>query len=149
MLKEVFSLLAFIIGIIAALKLMHFGVDILSETFNLSGVWLPFAGFMLIFIGVIILTRWVGNILSKVIHATPLGVLDKIGGGLLSLFKWAFGISVIIWGLDAFDITIPWTEGSFLYPHLQSFSAVMLDWMSAVVPFANELVDTIREEVEL
>ena len=149
LLKEVFSLLAFIIGILAALKLMHFGVDILSETFNLSGVWLPFAGFMLIFSGVIILTRWVGNVLSKLIHATPLGVLDKIGGAALSLVKWAFGISTILWILNAFDIAVPFRENSLLYPYVESFSMLVLDWVSALAPFANDLVETIREQVEL
>ena len=150
-LLEVLSALAFIIGIFVALKLMHVGVDILAETFNASGAWLPLAGFMLIFVGVVLLTRWVGVVLKKVVHATPLGVFDSIGGAVISVFKWALGISVILWGLDAFSIAFPnsWVDDSFMFPYVKAMSDFLWDGVSAILPFLNDFVEDFRDQVNI
>ncbi|MCA6074429.1 CvpA family protein [Fulvivirga sedimenti] len=148
-LHELFSILAFIIGLLAAFKLLHVGIELLRDNFNLDGAWLPLISFVGIFIVVLILTKWVGKALKSVVHATPLGAVDKLAGAVLALFKFALGVSVVLWVLDTFGISLPetWTEGSLLYPYLRPMSEELMSWIAVVLPFANDLFDSLRSEI--
>ena len=53
----VFSFLAFIIGLAAALKLSTLVADYLGTATSISSRWLPFLAFTLVFIAVILLVR--------------------------------------------------------------------------------------------
>jgi len=148
-LNELFSILAFIIGLLAAFKLLHVGVDLLQDNFDLEGAWLPLLAFIGIFILVVILTRAVGKILKKIVHATPLGAVDSIAGALLSVVKWALGISVVLWIIDTFGFSLPqdWTEGSLLFPYLRPMSEWLMGWIAVIIPFANDLFEALRDEL--
>ncbi len=148
-LHELFSIFAFIIGLLAAFKLLHVGVDMLQDNFDLEGAWLPLISFIGIFILVVILTRAVGKVLRKIVHATPLGAVDSIAGALLSVVKWALGLSVVLWILDTFGLSLPqdWTEGSLLFPYLRPMSEWLMGWIAVVIPFANDLFEAMRDEL--
>ncbi|MGB9720175.1 MAG: CvpA family protein [bacterium] len=49
-----------------------------------------FFGFLLIFIGTVIVISIVGRIISKIIHLTPLGIMDRLMGGALGFVKGIF-----------------------------------------------------------
>lgn len=148
-LHELFSIIAFIIGLLAAFKLFHWGVDLLRDNFDLEGAWLPLISFAGIFILVVVLTRVLGKVLTKIVHATPLGAVDKLAGALLSVLKWGLGISVILWVLDTFGFQLPqdWVEGSLLYPYLRPVSEMLMEWIGIILPFANDLFESIRSEI--
>ncbi len=148
-LYELFSILAFVIGLLAAFKLLHVGIELLRDNFNLEGAWLPLISFVGIFIVVLILTKWVGKLLKGIVHATPLGVVDKLAGAILALFKWALGVSVVLWILDTFGLSLPdnWTDGSYLYPYLRPMSEELMSWIAVVIPFANDLFESVRSEI--
>ena len=46
-----------------------------------------FLGFLLIFVVVVIGFSFLGRVIKKIIHLTPLGFIDRILGGLLGLLK--------------------------------------------------------------
>jgi len=148
-LHELFSILAFIIGLLAAFKLFHVGVNLLRDNFNLEGAWLPLISFVAIFILVVILTRTIGKIIKKIVHATPLGAVDAIAGALLAVFKWALGISVVLWILDTFGLQLPqdWSENSLFYPYLRPMSEWLMGWIGVILPFANDLFEAVRDEL--
>ena len=148
-LHELFSILAFIIGLLAAFKLFHVGVELLRDNFQLQGEWLPMISFVAIFILVMILTRAIGKVLKNIVHATPLGAVDKLAGALLSVFKWALGVSVVLWILDTFGFSLPeeWTRDSLLFPYLRPMSETLMGWIGVVIPFANDLFESLRKEI--
>lgn len=88
-----------------------------------------------------------GKALKKIIDLTLLGAVDNIAGALLSAVKWVFGISVVLWLTSTFDIGIPeqWEEESLLYSYILPFAPAVVDFFSAVVPFAHDLFDTVKE----
>ena len=43
--------------------------------------------FLLIFIGVVLVISIAGRIVSKLVHVTPIGIIDRILGGVLGLIK--------------------------------------------------------------
>lgn len=145
-LLEVIAIFAFILAIIGGFKLLHLGMDLLDQYFNISGELLPYAAFIIIFILIILLVNLLGKVLKKVVDMTLLGAVDNLAGAILSVIKWAFGISIILWLTSSFGPAIPeeYTEGSMLYPYILPFAPVVVEYFSAFMPFAHDLFDTIK-----
>ena len=73
--RGVFDFVGIILGYLLAINY--------SETIKIP----KFLAFILIFVTVIILVAILGRIISKSIHVTPLGFIDRILGGLLGFLK--------------------------------------------------------------
>lgn len=126
--KQVVSLIALLVGIFfctkAALWLREFilalgwfpeqGVTVLSYV----------AGFLLI-VGVILLA---GEILTRVIGVTPLGLLNHLAGGLLGFcFMMAF-VSLLLNGLEMVD------RGSVLIPRQAKVESRLYHSVKEIIP---------------
>jgi len=76
--RSIFDLGGIIIGIFLALEY--------AERLKMT----KFLAFLLIFIGTVIVVSIAGRIISKIIHLTPLGVMDRLMGGALGFIKGIF-----------------------------------------------------------
>ncbi len=92
----VFSLLAFFIGLAAALKMSAVVADHLHEKMNLDGYWLPVVSFLIVFVAVVILIRWAAAIIKKAAKFVFLGQLDSLAGILLFAVLYLMIYSVIL-----------------------------------------------------
>src|SRR6185312_13039700 len=72
----IFSLLAFIIGLAAALKLSVVVANYLSKNIISATKWLPVISFLLVFIVVVLLVGLGARILKKTVEFAMLGWLD-------------------------------------------------------------------------
>ena len=144
---EIVSILAFILAVIGAFKLLQVGMEFIQENFQLSGKLLPYLTFIIIFIAIIILTNLVGKSVKKMLDMTLLGSFDNLAGAIVGLFKWAFGISVLIWIFNYFQINpiVKYSEDSIVYPLVVSFAPTVVEYISAVLPFAKDLFSSVRE----
>src|SRR5688572_18241582 len=73
----IFSVLAFIIGLAAAIKLSAVVAEQLEASTNLSQRWLPFLAFALVFVLVIFLVRLGAKIIEGALKMAMLGWLNK------------------------------------------------------------------------
>lgn len=149
-LLEVISIIAFFLAIVGGFKLLHLGVQFLDDHFQISGELLPYISFILIFIVIILLVNLLGKALKKIIDLTLLGSIDNLAGALLSMLKWAFGVSVILWLSNSFGIDPPekWTVNSVLYPHVLRFAPLMVEYFSVIMPFAQDLFEIIKDTLQ-
>jgi len=93
----VFSLLALIIGLAAAIKLsVVVATHLQSSGVHVSSKWLPILSFAIVFIVVVILVRWLEKMLESVIKFALLGWVDKIGGMILYAVIYLAIFSVIL-----------------------------------------------------
>src|SRR3954467_2183820 len=76
----VFSLLAFIVGLAAAMKLSTLVADYIGTAVKVSDKWLPVISFIVVFLLVALLVRWVAAIVQRTIEIAMLGWLNRIGG---------------------------------------------------------------------
>lgn len=144
---EIVAIVSFVLAVIGGFKLLHWGMDLIDQHFDVSGELLPYISFIVIFIGIILLTNLIGKAFKKVIDLTLLGTVDNLAGALLSIMKWAFGISVLLWLTTSFGINFSkeWEEGSILYTTIVAFAPTVVDHLSTVVPFTNDLFDHIQK----
>lgn len=146
-LLEVIAILAFVLAIVGGFKLLHIGMDMLNDNFNISGKLLPYIAFVIIFLAIILGINLLGKALKKIIDLTLLGTVDNLAGLIVSVFKWAFGLSIILWLTDSFGVTLPekWTEDALLYPLILPLAPKVVDQLSGFMPFAHDLFDMIKE----
>lgn len=139
-LLELFFLLAIILGVFIGFKLMGSGVEYLSEKFNADKEVLPYISFAIIFLIVMVVVSLIGKSIKNSLDKTFLGKMDAIAGAALGLIKFAFGISVIIWLIEAFQISFPegWKEESALYPIAAKVAPTLSEYFGEFLPFFKE-----------
>lgn len=144
---EVFSLLAFFIGLLVALKLSF---PLALRFFgHLESFWLvAVVIFIVLFFLVIWVAKLFANWLKSLIDFTPVGILDNFLGVLLSVLKWSFIISVTIWVLNSADLHLPtgWIEYSSLYGVVESIAPIIVENVNALFPWFQDVLDSMDDE---
>ena len=142
---ELFSFLAFFIGLFAAIKLtIPFSTRFFSETdyFQLVTVGV----FIALFLVAIILINLAAKALKKAVDLTFLGLFDNVLGALAAIFKWAFIISVVFWVFDSIGLRLPseHTEESIAYPFVKNIGPKTFQWLSEMLPFIQDMIDSLK-----
>jgi membrane protein required for colicin V production len=142
LLMAVFSLLAFLIGLAAALKLSAVTAVWLDDTVNVSARWLPVISFLLVFIIVVIIVNWAGGLLEKTVEWAYLGWLNKAGGiifyCLLNLLVW----SIVLFYLGKMGILSDESmEQSNTYPIIAPWGPKAMNWLAQLVPFFKDVFE--------
>lgn len=146
LLLEIIGILAFILAIIGGFKLMELGITYLQEHIEGMDRWLPFISFLVIFIAIILLVTMLGKALKKLIDMTLLGGFDNFAGAIVGVFKWAIGVSIVLWLLANFGVVLPGQdEDLVLYPYLAALGPKLIEWLNFVLPFAQEMLESIKE----
>jgi len=142
---EIVTLLALILAVIGGFHFLHWGIAVLVDNFQLSGRFLPFLAFFLIFAGIVAFVVAIGKILKKVIHLAFLGIVDRIAGAVFGALKFVFFFSIVIWAFQVFGIETPQhlQEASFFYPILVNVAPVIVDLFGFIIPASSELLDEI------
>lgn len=140
-LKELFSLVGIILGILAGFKLMGVAIVMLSQYYTFNDNVLPYVAFGVVFLIVVVVVSLLGNLLKSSIEKTVLGNADQLAGSILGLFKTAFMTSVMLWITTSMNLNIPehWTEGSWLYPMTASLAPTVTTWVAELFPVFNDL----------
>ena len=148
-LLAVFSAVAFIVGLAAAIKLSATVAVYGSQHLHLSSRWWPVIGFILVFMVVVIAVRWGARLLEKMVDLAMMGWLNRLAGILLYGAIYTIILSVCLfyavqvhaisgttlsasityatirpWGpfvIDEFGKFVPWFKGMFL--QLENFFA--------------------------
>lgn len=144
---EIVAVLALFIGILGAFKLLHVGMDWLDQYFEISGQLLPYVSFIVLFIAIVILVNLLGKSVKKVLDMALLGGFDSLAGAIIGIIKWAFGLSILVWLTESFNIgpSEQITESSIFYPFIESMAPVVIDFVSGLLPFASGLIESIEE----
>src|SRR5687767_11342986 len=76
----IFSFLALIIGLAAAIKLSAVAAEYIGKNVSISERWLPIIAFAVVFLAVVLLVRLGAKALEGVLNLATLGWLNKLGG---------------------------------------------------------------------
>ena len=136
----VFSLLAFIIGLAAAMKLSAVVAGYLAETTNISAQWLPVLSFILVLIAVALIVRWIARLLEAASEAVALGMLNRLGGILLYSCLYTFAYSVVLFYAVQIRLFDPTTiAASHSYGFVAPWGPVVIEKISLLLPVFSNL----------
>jgi membrane protein required for colicin V production len=144
---ELVGIIALILAVMGAFKLLHTGIEFLSKYIPGYSNFIPFIAFIGIFIGILILVNLLGRMTKKFLDLTILGAFDNIAGALIGIFKWAFLLSVVLWLSLQVNLEIPdaLTDNSILYPYIVGLAPKVGAYISAIFPFASDLFESIKD----
>ncbi len=147
LLMELVGIIALVLAILGAFKLVHSGIAFLHQYIPEYSNIIPFIAFIGIFIGILIVVNLIGKLTKKLMDMTILGIFDNLAGSILGVIKWAFMISIVLWLTSQINITVPdeLTSDSYLYSYIYNFAPMIGQYVSSVFPFADNLFESIKE----
>ena len=132
----IFSLLALMAGLAAAIKLSAVVADYLKQNTHLPSKWLPALAFLLVFIIVILLVRWAAAMIKAAINFALLGWVDKIGGVLLYAFIYITVYSIILFYAANLNlISQNARASSIVYSSVEPWGPIVINSFGKFIPF--------------
>lgn len=142
----IFSLLAFIIGLAAALKLSVLVAAYLKDSSGAFAKWLPLISFMLVFIAVIFLVGLLARLIKKVVRFAMLGWLDSLGGMVLYITIYTIIFSVFLFFADKLFLIQPATiQDSKLYPYIAPWGPKVIDNLGKMIPVFKDMFTQLQD----
>ena len=136
----IFSFLAFIIGLAAAIKLSALAAAYLGNNLNISQRWLPFIAFLLVFLIVVFLVRLGAKALEGVVSMAMLGWANKLGGVLFFALLYLFIFSILLFYATQLNlINRETTTVSLTYSYLQPLGPKVIEGLGIVFPFFKNM----------
>ena len=136
----IFSLLGFIIGLAAALKLSAVVAAYLHNSVIAATKWLPVISFILVFIVVILLVGLGARIIKKTIDFAMLGWLDRLGGILLYIIIYTIIFSVILFFAEKLLILKPGViASSVVYKYVSPWGPKVINNLGNIIPFFKDM----------
>ena len=130
-----FSVIAFIIGLAAALKLSAVVADHLGKAVKVSDKWLPIISFAVVFLIVVLLVRLGARFIQKTVELAMLGWLNRLGGILLYAGLYILIFSILLFYADQLGFIKPETKnGSVTYSYIQPWGPKLMDGLGKIIP---------------
>jgi membrane protein required for colicin V production len=141
-----FSIIAFIIGLAAAIKLSAVVAGYLKDTVSISAKWLPFISFVAVFFVVVVLVRWGGKLIEKTFQVVLLGWLNRIGGIIFYAALYIIILSIFLFYAEKMQLLTQSTTGASQTYHLiQPWGPKVIDGIGRVVPVFKDLFTELEQ----
>lgn len=142
----VVATLAFIIGLAAALKLSATLAGYLREHTSISGRWLPVLAFLLVFLGVVLLVRWIGKLMEGAVELAMMGWVNRLGGILFYAVIYTIILSVMLFYATQLRLISTETlSASVTYPFIRPWGPVVIDGFGDLIPFFKGMFRQLEE----
>lgn len=139
----IFSLLAFLVGLAAALKLTVTCSRFVEHLLKFHASWLPVVIFLILFLGVATLVNLLAGLLEKFVQMALLGWLNRLIGIVFYVFLYAVFCSILLWFANQIYLITPtMKESSKAYPFLIRFGPEVIREIANFLPiFKNVFRD--------
>jgi membrane protein required for colicin V production len=135
-----FSLVAVIIGLAAAMKLSTVVAGYIGKAVRISDAWLPVISFIVVFIIVVLLIRLGANAIEKTIEVAMLGWLNKLGGIILYVVIYTVVFSVLLFYAEQVKLLQPETiSKSVVYSYVQPLGPKVINAFGRLIPVFKDM----------
>ena len=133
------------VAMAAALKLSAVLANRMSVNGYLSGKWMPFLSFVLVFAIVVIVFNQLGKLFQKTSELLLLGWLNKFGGVCLFMLIYGIVFSIILFYVIQLKlISEPTIAASKTYPFISPLGPDVINGIGKVIPYFNNLFDQLQ-----
>ena len=136
----VFSWLAYMVGLAAAMKFSHLAAERLQSYVPISHRWLPLVAFLLVLVVVILLVRWMAYGIQKLVEGMMLGWLNRIGGMLFYCMIYVTVYAVLLFYLVKMQMVGQETlQRSVTYPYLAAVAPKIIGLVGLAIPWFRDI----------
>ncbi|MCW3092095.1 MAG: CvpA family protein [Ferruginibacter sp.] len=135
-----FSIIALVVGLAAALKLSAAVAVYLQHNLTLASKWLPLVSFALVFFLVVLLVHLGGKLIQKTFEMVMLGWANRLGGILLYMILYTIIFSIFLFyagKMDLFDKST--IEASQTYPIVSPIGPRVINGLSKLIPLFKDV----------
>jgi len=144
-----FSVVAYIVGIAAALKLSAVVANRLKENISVSNQWLPIISFVIVFIIVVVLVRVGAALIEKTFQVALLGWANKLAGVLLFVALYTMLLSVVLFYATEINLVKPQTiAGSYTYGYIAPWGPKTIDGFGRLLPVFKDMFSDLESFFE-
>ena len=141
----VFSIIAIIVGLAAAMKLSTVAAGYIDDSVNVSARWLPVISFIVVFVVVVILVRIGANLLHKTVEIAFLGWANRLAGAILYMLLYTIVFSVLLFFAEQLQLVKQETiTESKVYPWVEPLGPFIIDGLGAVIPFFKDMFEELK-----
>ena len=135
-----FSFVAVIIGIAAAMKFSIVAGKYISKVIKIPDHWLPIISFAVVFLLVLLLIRWGARAIEKAVEMVLLGWVNKIGGILFYVAIYTIVFSVLLFYAEQMKLLQPETiNRSVTYSFVQPWGPRVINGFGSIIPLFKDL----------
>lgn len=133
-----FSVVAFIVGIAAAIKLSALVAVYLRHNINVANQWLPILSFAAVFFIVVVLVRLGANLVEKTVQMAMLGWANRVGGIILYAGLYTIILGVVLFYTNKMGFIKQETiHSSSTYGFVSNCGPWAIDGFGKVVPICK------------
>ncbi len=136
----VFSVIACVVGLAAAIKLSAVAASHLKADMQIHSKWLPILSFILVFVAVVFIVRWIANLLQTAVGLAFMGWLNKLGGAILyaALFTAVYSV-VLFYGSRSHIISSSVIASSYTYKFIAPWGPAVINEIGKIVPVFRDM----------
>ena len=136
----IFSIVAFIVGLAAALKLSATVAAYLQNSISISGKWLPFLSFAMVFGLVAVLVGLGGKLIEKTFEMALLGWANQIGGILLFVILYTIIFSIFLFYAEKIHLFEEATiQSSKVFPFIKPWGPKVINAFGTILPIFKDM----------
>ncbi len=135
-----FSLVAVIIGLAAAMKLSTVVAGYIGKNVKVSDQWLPIISFAVVFLLVILLIRLGAKAIEKVVQVAMLGWVNRLCGIVLFAAIYMVVFSVLLFYAEQMKLIRPETlNKSVTYSFVQPWGPKAINGFGSIIPIFKDM----------
>jgi len=136
----IFSFIAIIVGLAAAIKLSLVVAGYIGQSIKVSDEWLPVIAFIVVFVVVVLLIRIGANFIQRTAEVAMLGWLNRLGGIILYLAIYMAVFSILLFYADQVHLLKAETkEKSVTYTYVSPFGPKAINIFGTIIPFFKNM----------
>jgi len=143
---SIFSLLAIIAGLAAAIKISALVAVQLGKVVNISDRWLPMISFVVVFLGIVLIVRLGANLIQKTVEIAMLGWVNRLGGILLYVILFTVVYSIFLFyavQLHFFKEEI--IQQSVTYAYIEPWGPKVINSLGSIIPFFKDMFNELQQ----
>ena len=158
--KTIFSILAYVVGLVAAIKFSPAMTDLLEATFSTNSPFMYVAGLIVSFVLTMFLFRLLARGLEGLLQTVHVNILNQVAGGALLSAVMILVYSLLLWFADSSGILDAQTKrDSVSYAYLEDYPTyawsagqklkpLFMDFWDHTVTFLDQVSDQAVERTE-
>ena len=140
-----FSLVAVIVGLAAAIKLSAVVASWIGRAVKVSEEWLPLVSFIVVFIIIVLLIRLAAKAIEKTVELAMLGWVNKIGGILLYVIIYTIVFSILLFYSEQMHLLKKETiDSSRTYSYIQPLGPKVINGLGRLIPFFKDMFEELK-----
>ena len=134
-----FSIVAFIIGLAAAMKLSAVVAVYLQKNVAVSNQWLPVISFIIVFIVVVVLVNLGGKLVEKTFEMAFLGWANWLGGAIFYLLLYTIIVSIFLFYAEKINLVKQeMISNSIVYPYIKPWGPAVINTFGKIIPLFKD-----------